>query len=265
MVLGELAAGGARRADDLQVIAAPGADAAAGLAAALSQAAAARAAAPAPPAAVPPRPGAAPRPDGYQQARPDGTFTRIVRRERVIELPDGEKSRIVEHLPELFTPPGSPAEHAELRALLAIRDTALDLLDAELATSEDAGLVDDLRARLNARYDSYVDTYGPVNRSTPQVQVRQSAEGQALREQLLAEGRARMSGGTVEVTDAAAREQLPRGPARHPRRRRGFAVPADPRGPRGPEPADRLRAGPCRRRQPADQRRRQGVDPGEHR
>ena len=69
-----------------------------------------------------------------------------------------------------------------------MRDAALALLDAELATTEDAGLVDDLRARLNARYDSYVAAYGPVNRHTRQVRLRSTAEGQALRDQLLAEG-----------------------------------------------------------------------------
>ena len=190
MVLGELAAGGARRADDLQVIAPAGTDVADGLAQALAgAAAAARAAA---------RRGRQPRaplmdrpPEGYQQARPDGTFARIT---------DG--------FFEPFDPPGGTAGRAELRALLGLRDTAMALLDAELATTEDTGLVDDLRADLNARYDAYVAEYGPVNRHTRQVRFRDTRDGRALRERLLAEGQARMTGGKLEISDPAVRDRL---------------------------------------------------------
>ena len=189
MVLGDLAAGGARRADDLQVIAPVGTDVAAGLAQALAGAAAGRAAPaprPATPSPVTGRP-----PEGYQQARADGTFTRMTGR-----------------FFEPFDPPGGPAGQAELRALLGLRDAAIALLDAELATTEDAGLVDDLRADLNTRYDAYVAAYGPVNRYTPQVKIRSTPEGRALREQLLAEGQARFTGGKLEISDPAVRDQL---------------------------------------------------------
>ena len=189
MVLGDLAAGGARRAGDLQVIASAGTDVAAGLAQALAGAAAGRAA-PAPRPAAP-APAVDRPPEGYQQTRPDGTFARII---------DG--------FFELFDPPGGAAGQAELRALLGLRDTALALLDAELATTEDTGLVDDLRADLNARYDAYVADWGPVNRHTRQVKIRNTPEGRALRDQLLAEGHARFTGGKLEISDPAVRDQL---------------------------------------------------------
>src|ERR1019366_9499362 len=51
-------------------------------------------------------------------------------------------------------------------------------------------------------YDAYVAAYGPINRYTPQIRLRRTPEGQALREQMLADGRARLTGGSVEVTDA---------------------------------------------------------------
>ena len=130
-------------------------------------------------------------PEGYQRACPDGSF-----------------ERIVGHFYEKFDPPGKPADHEELRALLGLRDTALSLLDAELATSEDAGPVDALRAELNPRYDAYAAAYGPVNRYTPQIRLRATPEGRALREEMLADGRAELTGGTFEVTDPAAGEAL---------------------------------------------------------
>ena len=205
MILGELALGGARRGDDLQVTAPPGTDLAPALAAALTRAAAARPPAapagdPAPattadPAPVPfphlPARGLDQPPEGYQRACPDGSF-----------------ERIVSHFYEKFDPPGKPADHEELRALLGLRDTALSLLDAELASSEDAGPVDALRAELNARYDAYAAAYGPVNRYTPQIRLRTTPEGRALREEMLADGRAELTGGTFEVTDPAARAEL---------------------------------------------------------
>ena len=189
MVLGDLAAGGARRAEDLRVVAQAGADVAGGLAQALTRAAAARATAvprPAPAVAAMDRP-----PEGFQQARPDGTFARIT---------DG--------FFEPFDPPGGTAGRAELRALLGLRDTALALLDAELATSEDTGPVDELRADLNARYDAYVAEYGPFNRHTRQARFRDTRAGRALRERLLADGQARITGGRVEISDPAVRDRL---------------------------------------------------------
>lgn len=188
MILGDLALGGAHRADDLQVNAGPGDNVAAGLAACLAAAAAAREAGPVEEAEPVP---ARELPEGTQSAHPDGTFTRIVR-----------------GTPEPFTPPGKPAELEELRALLGLRDTALSLLDAEMATSLDEGPVDDLRAELNARYDAYLARFGPVNRYTPQVRLAATAAGRRLREQMLADGRAVLEGGTVRVTDPEARKEL---------------------------------------------------------
>jgi len=188
MVLGEMTTGGARRADDLRVTAPAGTDAAVGLAQALARTAADRAAAPrlaTAPAAMD-RP-----PEGFLKARRDGTFAQIT---------DG--------FYEPFDPPGGAAGRAELRALLGLRDTALALLDAELATSEDAGLVDDLRADLNARYDAYTARYGPVNRHTRQVRPRETPAGRELRERLLAEGHAQITGGKVEISDPAVRDHL---------------------------------------------------------
>ena len=189
LVLGDLATGGARRADDLRVIAPAGADVGAGLAQALAGAAADRAALAPRPAT--PSPGMDRPPEGYQQARPDGAFARITNKAF-----------------EPFDPPGGPAGQAELRALLGLRDAAIALTDAELATTEDTGLVDDLRAGLNTRYDAYVVAYGPVNRHAQQIKIRNTAEGRALREQLLADGHARFTGGKMEISDPAVQDHL---------------------------------------------------------
>ena len=56
--------------------------------------------------------------------------------------------------------------HAEMRALLALRDTTRALLDAEAQTLEDTDATRALRARLNTQYDQYLDRYGPINRIT---------------------------------------------------------------------------------------------------
>jgi len=87
------------------------------------------------------------RPDGWLEATPHGIFT---------EVADG--------VPRPFNVPRT--QTAELRALLAVRDTALALLDAESATSDDTAETARLRATLNNRYDTYAARYGPVNRFT---------------------------------------------------------------------------------------------------
>jgi N12 class adenine-specific DNA methylase/predicted ABC-type ATPase len=190
MMLGEMTAPGARYTADLRVTAPAETDVPLLVSRALTGAAAGRAASTAPRPATP-SPAAGRPPEGFQQARADGSFARII---------NGRY--------EPFTPPGGQAGQAELRDLLGLRDTAIALLDAELATTEDAGLVDDLRAELNARYDAYIAAYGPVGRYTQQIRFRNTPEGRALREQLLADGHAELTGGKLEITDPAVRARL---------------------------------------------------------
>ena len=83
---------------------------------------------------------------GYIEAVGDG-FTQII---------DGEATP--------FAVPKSRAD--EMRALLSMRDTTLNLLDLEAATSSDTIGIQALRAELNASYDAYVAKYGPINRVT---------------------------------------------------------------------------------------------------
>jgi N12 class adenine-specific DNA methylase len=83
--------------------------------------------------------------DGYLRARTDGTFTKVVH--------GAEQPHLV---------PASQA--AELRQLLALRDSARALLAAEAASAEDSPGIGELRAELGRRYDSYLASYGPLNR-----------------------------------------------------------------------------------------------------
>jgi N12 class adenine-specific DNA methylase len=85
--------------------------------------------------------------DGHLEAHPDGRFTRVL---------DGQ------HAP-LEVP---PSQRGELRALLALRDSARALLAAEAASVEDTPQTDALRAELRARYGAYAARYGPINRFT---------------------------------------------------------------------------------------------------
>lgn len=55
-------------------------------------------------------------------------------------------------------------QQPELRALLGLRDTLRDLLSAEAASGEDTDQISLLRQSLNAQYDNYLTTYGPINR-----------------------------------------------------------------------------------------------------
>jgi SAM-dependent methyltransferase len=103
---------------------------------------------PAAPAHSPPKPAPiSAHPDGFLQARDDGTFT---------EVADGVAGP--------FEVPHSQA--AELRALLALRDTAVALLQAEASAAEDTHDALRLRRQLTIRYDNYVRAYGPLNRFT---------------------------------------------------------------------------------------------------
>lgn len=71
-------------------------------------------------------------------------------------------ARIVGGEPQPFEP--TPANGAaELRSLVALRDTVFELLE-EQARSWDDGSTDSLRGRLNRQYDNYVRKYGPLNR-----------------------------------------------------------------------------------------------------
>jgi len=153
-VLGQMGAtNGAYRADDLVVR--PAGDTIAALSAALDTlVASARArgltSEPAGRTAEAARPAGAEarhsaQPDGYLRARPDRTFTKIV---YGIEQP--------------HEVPASQA--AELGHLLALRDTARSLLDAEAASAEDTADLGALRAELGGHYDTYLAAYGPLNR-----------------------------------------------------------------------------------------------------
>src|SRR5262249_13771032 len=84
-------------------------------------------------------------PEGFIQALDDGRFTRVV---------DGQ--------PEPHSPPKT--QTAELRALLRLRDTAMRLLEAGAASADDTGDTDRLRSSRGRLYDSYLATYGPINR-----------------------------------------------------------------------------------------------------
>jgi N12 class adenine-specific DNA methylase len=85
------------------------------------------------------------RPDGYLIAHHDGSFTR---------QEDGQQVR--------YEPPASQA--AELRSLLQLRDTVVDLLESEAQSVDDTEQIAELRQRANKQYDGYLATYGPINR-----------------------------------------------------------------------------------------------------
>ena len=85
--------------------------------------------------------------DGTILAHDDGTFTTVI---------GGSRK------------PFAVAKSAskELRALVGLRDAATQLLDAEAASSEESPHIDAARQELRSRYDTYQDTYGPLNRFT---------------------------------------------------------------------------------------------------
>jgi hypothetical protein len=152
-VLGTMGAtNGAYRADDL-VVTSPGDTVAAFTAALEGLTASARTRRlthmPAPPTSAPQSQLAPPsqHPDGYLEARHDGTFTEVAEGQaRPFEVPR--------------------TQAGELRALLRLRDTAVSLLQAEAAAAEETLDMQNLRAELGRRYDSYLRVYGPLNRFT---------------------------------------------------------------------------------------------------
>lgn len=87
------------------------------------------------------------RPEGYLSAAGDDTFSVIAG--------------------GVVVPHQVPASQAgELRALLGLRDTLVELLETEAASLTDSTELDELRARLGSRYDAYAARYGPINRYT---------------------------------------------------------------------------------------------------
>jgi N12 class adenine-specific DNA methylase len=60
--------------------------------------------------------------------------------------------------------PVPKSQGGELRALLGLRDTVVELLEAEAASAETTPRIEQLRDRLGARYDRYLAQYGPLNR-----------------------------------------------------------------------------------------------------
>ncbi|MBO0871810.1 MAG: DEAD/DEAH box helicase family protein [Pseudonocardia sp.] len=83
--------------------------------------------------------------DGTLAVADDGGFTRVENGVRVD-----------------YPVPTSQA--GELRALLGLRDTVVQLLEAEAAAVDDTPQLDTLRTELNDRYDAYAARFGPLNR-----------------------------------------------------------------------------------------------------
>lgn len=77
---------------------------------------------------------------------------------------DGSVTQLVGGVDQPHTVPNTQAD--ELRALLGLRDTTLALLDVEAAQAGESDRIDELRAELGQRYDTYVAAYGPINRFT---------------------------------------------------------------------------------------------------
>ena len=190
MVLGDLAAGGARRAEDLQVVAQAGADVATGLAQAL-------AGEPPPHAPRVPRPAAAAA--GHGPPDPRGT-SKPARTARSPGSPAGSSSRSTRRA-------GRPGRR-NCGHCWACGTRQWHCWMPSWPPARTPGRSMSLRADLNARYDAYVADYGPVNRHTRQVKIRDTREGRALRDQLLAEGEARFTGGKLEISDPAVRDRL---------------------------------------------------------
>ena len=221
MVLGSLAIHGAYRAEDLDVVAEPGTDVAAALGDALARAAAARSPETAPQSAPPPPPAAEAQPAPCPGTTPGRGQTDTSRPSPTARSPGSSgvytttRSRTARTSATSSTSPRrSPRRAARTGTpncghCSASATPRWSCWTPSWPPPRTPGLVDGLRTQLNLGYDRYLARYGPVNRYTPQVRVRHNTpEGQELREQMLADGRARLTGGTVEVTDPAAREQL---------------------------------------------------------
>lgn len=142
--------------------------------------------------------------DPVSLAQLDGPGGRIEWSEGFISVAeDGTFTQIIDGFTEPYETPSpmSAAEAQELRDLCGLRDVTLALLAAE--ERDDLAEMDRLRAHLNGRYDAYVARYGPINRVSVTPRLRETPEGHALRGQLLADGHARIAGGTFILTGEA--------------------------------------------------------------
>ncbi|WP_181019991.1 DEAD/DEAH box helicase family protein [Nonomuraea typhae] len=80
----------------------------------------------------------------------------------ITALPDGRFTRLADGVQQPYQPPNSQA--SELAALIGLRDVAQQLLQLQASFRDEGDLEAGLRAELNARYDSYLAAYGPINR-----------------------------------------------------------------------------------------------------
>lgn len=80
----------------------------------------------------------------------------------IVAATNGGFARVVDGLPAPFEVKPNK-DVAELRSLLGLRDAMATLLDAQVANRDDEAFAT-AQASLNARYDSYLARYGPLNR-----------------------------------------------------------------------------------------------------
>ncbi|HLG61138.1 MAG TPA: hypothetical protein VKY19_04340 [Ktedonosporobacter sp.] len=73
--------------------------------------------------------------------------------DRLFQIRDGEPQPVTRHI-------------AELTMLVQLRNTAIELLEAERDLDRPDAELEPARALLNACYDAYVRTYGPIHRAT---------------------------------------------------------------------------------------------------
>lgn len=116
-------------------------------------------------------------PEPVAQAGDPRRFTGFISR-------DGDEfTQIVDGRPQPFSVPKS--RRTEMGALLDLRDTVLELLDAEAATTSDTINIQALREQLNRQYDRYTDRFGPINRVTARRTGRQDADGNDIHARVL--------------------------------------------------------------------------------
>jgi N12 class adenine-specific DNA methylase len=88
------------------------------------------------------------RPDGTITARPDGSFTQVVREQDV---------------PLVIS---SDREAGQTRKLVALAEARSTLIRAEASCPEDTDEIDAMRSRMGELYDAYTAAYGPIGRFT---------------------------------------------------------------------------------------------------